>query len=213
MHTLPPSGAHLQTSPADHPVRPTGRRNAAIVAGAAVAVAALAIGGWLLVPEDDKGGQSGSGEATSAVTGAANTGSTTPTSSASNSTPTATATGQAAGDSVVPAAMAGTWKGTITQTGGIISGDSSSTDVTVKLTAGKPEGTADYGRWGCNDTLKVTSVSGTKVDFQETPNDSHGTTGYCIGGSTTLTLVSGKLKYVSPGDMGAESTGILEKAG
>jgi eukaryotic-like serine/threonine-protein kinase len=212
MHTIPSGGAQLQTSPVDSPARSGKGRNAAIVAGAAAAVAALAIGGWLLVPDDDKDGGSGSGS-NGPVTSAASTGSTPTASTASSSAPSSTATGQNAGGQVVPAAMAGTWKGTITQTGGIISGDSSSTDVTVKLTAGKPEGTADYGRWGCNDTLKVTNVSGMKVDFQETPKDSHGTTGYCIGGSTTLTLVSGKLQYVSPGDMGAESKGTLEKSG
>jgi len=210
MHTVPPAGAHLQTGPVDTPARSTKGRNAAIVAGAAVAVAALAIGGWFLVPNDDK--DHGGGATISSGPPASTANSASPSGSSEASTPPAS-TGPASTGQAIPASMAGTWKGTITQTGGIILGDSSSTDVTVKLTAGQSEGSADYGRWGCNDTLKVTSVSGTKVDFQETPKDSHGTTGYCIGGTTSLTLQSGKLLYVSPGDMGAESKGTLEKTG
>ncbi|MBO2450510.1 serine/threonine protein kinase [Actinomadura barringtoniae] len=211
MHTVPPAGAHQQTGPVDTPASSSKGRNAAIIVAAAVAVAALAIGGWFLVPDDDK--DTGGGSATMSSgppTSAAN--SAAPSTSSETSSPPAS-TGQTSGGQAVPASMAGTWKGTITQTGGIILGDSSSTDVTVKLTAGQSEGTADYGKWGCNDTFKVTSVSGAKVDFQETPKDSHGTTGYCIGGTTSLTLQAGKLLYVSPGDMGSESKGTLEKVG
>ncbi|WP_165975509.1 serine/threonine protein kinase [Actinomadura rubrisoli] len=125
----------------------------------------------------------------------------------SENTPSTEATG---GGTTVPAAFAGTWKGRLTQTGGITSGPSSTT-VTVKLTAGGTGGTSNYETWGCFNTLKVSTATAAKVDFEETANNSQGTTGFCMGGTVTLEQTADGLKYTSPGI--GTTRGTLHRAG
>ncbi|WP_067454842.1 serine/threonine-protein kinase [Actinomadura macra] len=168
--------------------RGRGRLVAAAVALCLVAAVAASAAVYVLT-KDEKDSPSRAGRPPSATAGR---NSTTP--------PTATAgsTGGPSSAGGVPAGFDGTWKGTLTQTGGITMGDSSTT-ATVKLKAGTNGGTSEYETWGCHDTLVATSVSGSTVVFQETPQDSNGTTGFCIGGTVTLRLVSGTLEYTSPG--------------
>ncbi|MFD0682868.1 serine/threonine-protein kinase [Actinomadura fibrosa] len=128
---------------------------------------------------------------------------------AKSSTPTQASTTNA-GNGTVPADFAGTWKGTLKQTGGLTLGDSTTT-VTIRLTAGSAKGTADYETWDCHNTLTVSASTPTRVDFQETVNQTNGSTGFCQGGTVTLERASGSLKYTSPGV--GTTTGTVSRAG
>ncbi|GAA2573013.1 serine/threonine-protein kinase [Actinomadura fulvescens] len=195
----------MPTSPVDQPPRRSRRAALAIAGAGTVIVVLVGVIAYLLgVGDDDgKGGRPGAGGTTST--------SGTP----KNESPPPSTSGSPAqtGGDTVPAEFAGTWKGTITQTGGITVEGSSSTGVTVRLAAGKSDGTADYETWGCHFTLKVMKASGSRLEFQETPKDSQGTTGFCFGGALTLTLQSGSLKYTAGGGATGTSTGTLSRSG
>ncbi|MGK5551742.1 hypothetical protein ACSNOI_09010 [Actinomadura kijaniata] len=118
----------------------------------------------------------------------------------------------AEGGTKVPAAFAGTWTGTITQPPGLGAPNGTSTDATVVLRAGDSRGESVYRRWGCADTLQVTAVDGDALQIQETPKNTHGTTGFCVGGSLTLRLVDGRLRYESEG-LGTTTSGTLSRSG
>ncbi|WP_207947136.1 hypothetical protein, partial [Actinomadura sp. 7K507] len=129
-----------------------------------------------------------------------------------SSPPDGTRQGTGTGAAKVPADFAGTWTGTVTQTGGLTSGESS-TKATIKLEEGATDGTSDYDDWGCHNTLVVEESSATTLRFQETPKNSRGTQGVCVGGTLTLERVGDGLKYSSPGGLGTTTTGVLHVAG
>ncbi|MFG2090273.1 MULTISPECIES: serine/threonine-protein kinase [unclassified Spirillospora] len=189
---------------------PGGRRGRVIagVVGAAAALAVIAIAAAAFILAD--AGDDGSPEA-GRSTGTA--GETTPpsqTTRPSQTTPAPPGGGGQGGAATVPAEFGGIWTGTVTQTGGLTVGETS-TRVTITLAAGATGGTSDYPDWGCHDTLTVTNVSGTTVRFQETPENAQGTQGFCVGGTLTLTKAADGLEYTSPGIGTTEGT--LRKSG
>ncbi|XRQ03947.1 serine/threonine-protein kinase [Actinomadura welshii] len=194
-----------------------GRRGvlAGVAAGAAaVAVIAVAALAFVLSNAGDDG-RSGAQDKSSPPATTEGTGAT-PTSPGGEPTnePTREPTGETGdgtGDgTTVPAGFAGIWTGTVTQTGGLTVGDSS-TKVTITLAAGAEGGTSDYHDWGCHDNLKVTSASDRTVHFQETPENAQGSQGFCVGGALTLTKVADGLEYTSPGI--GTTKGTLHKSG
>ncbi|MBA8949156.1 serine/threonine-protein kinase [Actinomadura namibiensis] len=173
------------------PSRRRAGRGALIAAGAGLAVVAATAGIWFAVNDQrDRPGE--------------------------NVTTTRTAspdpTPGAGGGTKVPAAFAGTWTGTIAQPPGLGAPNGTSTDATVVLRAGESRGESVYRAWGCTDTLQVTAVDGDTLRIQETPNNTHGTTGFCLGGSLTLRLVDGRLRYESEG-LGGTTSGTLGRSG
>ncbi|WP_165494953.1 serine/threonine-protein kinase [Actinomadura roseirufa] len=203
---VPPPGQPMTGAPAET-TRPGGRRRSRgglVAGGAAVLVLLACAGGAVLL----LGRGEGKAERNTGTRGTPAS-STPPAASSTPATGGATETGAGTGGTV-PAAFAGTWKGTLTQTGGITTGDATTT-VTIRLTAGRADGTSDYESWDCHDTLKVTSASATTVTFQETAKSSNGSAGFCIGGTMTLKRVANGLAYESPGV--GTTTGTLRRAG
>ncbi|QXJ24768.1 protein kinase [Actinomadura graeca] len=203
--TLPPVPLSQTAAPTADPtvVPAAGRRRGRLAVAVAVPLAALVMAGaaaYALTREGEKPPQAGRSSAATA----------SDVSGQKSATPGPSATRPSGTAAVVPAEFGGTWKGTLTQTGGITTGDSSTT-ATLRLEGGTGGGTSEYATWGCEDTLAVTSVSGSTVVFQETPRTSDGTAGFCIGGTVTLKLVSGTLEYTSPGV--GTTRGTLRRAG
>ncbi|MWA06115.1 protein kinase [Actinomadura sp. LD22] len=186
--------------PPAHDGRGHGRSTRVIVAAAAAVAIACATAVILLTK---------SGDSDTPVT-ASSHGSPAQNSSSASPSPSGGGNGSGGAGGSLPAAFGGTWEGTLTQQGGITIGDVSTT-VTVHLTGGSDGGTAEYLRWGCQTRLKVSSVSGSKVDFDETTIRSTGSEGFCTGGPVSLEQVSGGLRYTSTG-IGTTS-GTLHKIG
>ncbi|MGP4026820.1 serine/threonine-protein kinase [Actinomadura sp. 3N407] len=192
--------------PGAEPRRRRGRAIAGVVGGAAaIAVVAIAATALILANTDNEG-TPGPGRSTSAADG------TTPPPQTRGPTETTSASPSDGPDGAakVPAGFAGIWTGTVTQTGGLTVGDTS-TKVTITLAAGTTGGTSDYPDWGCHDTLTVTSASDTTVQFQETPENAQGNQGFCVGGTLTLRKVADGLEYTSPGI--GTTRGTLRKSG
>ena len=67
--------------------------------------------------------------------------------------------------------------------------------------------------WSCHNTLSVTSASATEVEFRETPQNSRGSQGFCVGGTMTLKKAADGLAYTSPGSLGSTTEGALRRSG
>lgn len=195
--TDPMSG--LPSGPPPGPRR--GRRGQVIaaVAGTVVLLAVLGAGVVLLLNDREPGGDparrakgSPSTEGSPAQTAQGQTGQASP--------------GGGSGPATVPAAVAGTWRGQVTQPDGLAS--DSSSDVEITLEEGKTSGTASYGTWGCRSTLEITSSSATGVEVRE--NITGGPPG-CTGGTLSLTRQGGGLQFRSQG-LGTV-TGTLSRKG
>ncbi|WP_067481447.1 serine/threonine-protein kinase [Actinomadura hibisca] len=197
----PPDGPGTNPSgPPREPSAPRKGRGALLGAGAVLAVALIAGGTWAIT------------NALNGDTPPPNTVRTTgaPPPSGSSS-PSPSQAGTTSSGTGAPAAFAGTWRGTVTQPPGLGSPSGSSSDVTITLRSDESGGEAVYKAWGCTDTLQITSASPTELNILETPKDSQGTAGFCIGGDITLKLVDGDtLSYRSEGF--GSTTGTLEKS-
>jgi eukaryotic-like serine/threonine-protein kinase len=181
-----------------------GRSTRVIVGAAAVVVLAIACATAVILLNGGDGSDTPSTAATRTARGAPPaTSSTATTSSPSGGNP-------AGGGTTLPASFAGTWKGTLTQKGGLTFGDVTTT-ATLRLTGGGDGGTADYETWGCHMRLKVSSVSGATADFQETLVSNTGTEAGCTDDTLSLKQVPGGLQYTSVG-LGTTS-GTLTRAG
>ncbi len=151
------------------------RRGLALAAGSAAGVVILAVVGVLLLnrgPSNTPGGTSSSAPPASA-------GSTPPASS-----PAATAQ---AGGSTIPAAFAGTWKGTATLAAIGAPGLSFKNAITFTMTAGGT--TAAENEAGCVNTLTLTGTTATVLTFSEPQ------AGGCVGGTVTFTRQGAALAY------------------
>ncbi|MQY03203.1 serine/threonine-protein kinase [Actinomadura macrotermitis] len=179
------------------PAAPVRRRSLGTLIALAVIVA-LAVGFTMWPDGDDKPGSGGGGPASP------------PASSSTASVPAAGR--QAGGGGTVPAAFAGTWKGTITQTGGVTVSGTSQTTATVTLPSGGTAGSVDYPSWGCSFGLQVVSVAGDAMQVRETGDTKAGTTGYCVGGAVTLTLRNGALDYHAGDGASGITNGTLRRS-
>ncbi|MFG1999153.1 serine/threonine-protein kinase [Spirillospora sp. NPDC048911] len=212
---IPPPGAYAPETPTAPAGQSPRRSRRALLAAAGAGTVIVVLIGVIAYLLGNGGGDGGDDSRSGAGSKTSTSGTPKSESSSGNQSPSTSTSGSPAqtGGEAIPAAFAGTWKGTITQKGGITLEETSSTDVTVRLAAGKTEGTADYEAWGCHMTLKVAEASGGKLEVQETAKNSQGTQGFCIGGSLTLALASGSLKYTSGGGATGTSTGTLAKSG
>ncbi|MEU8804668.1 serine/threonine-protein kinase [Spirillospora sp. NPDC048819] len=198
----PAYGPTVPGAPGPGPGRRRGRVIAGVVGAAAtLAVVAIAAAAFILANAGDDGSPNAGRS-----TGTAGT----KTSPPQTTEPSQTTQAPPGGAAKVPADFAGTWTGTVTQTGGLTVGDTS-TRVTIILKAGAADGTSEYPDWGCHDTLTVTSASATALEFQETPKNSQGTEGFCVGGTLTLKKVTDGLEYTSPGI--GTTRGVLRRSG
>ncbi|WP_051107916.1 serine/threonine-protein kinase [Actinomadura atramentaria] len=157
----------------------------AVLAASCVAVAALVVGAFVLLP--DHGGKPHVRTSTGTpIQPSDDTGS-----------PEAPATdAPSTGGVVVPAAYAGTWTGKVEQEAGFLQGASSS-DVTLTLREGRSDGESSYGAWGCKDHVTVVSADGDTLVVRETPVNTAGNGGLCTGGTVTLTKRGDALEYSS----------------
>ncbi|GGV13803.1 hypothetical protein GCM10010182_38160 [Actinomadura cremea] len=207
----PPAGGATQAPSADPaaPRRGAGRRLA--VPAAVIAAIVLLAGGWLAFNALNDG-TGRTPPAASSSSGTPQTPSETPTSGPTSgpttgpTSPSPSPSGTS--DGALPDGFAGTWTGTITQTGGITIGDAS-TAVTIELDD-DGEGTADYTGWGCRMSLALTGTGSSRAEFREQVEDRTGVTGFCVGGTVTLERVSGGLEYRSTGT--GDVTGLLRAA-
>jgi hypothetical protein len=151
------------------------RRGLAVAAGSAAAVVVLAVVGILLFAK-------GSPPATTSGTSS----SSPPASSAPASSLPAT-TGQAGG-STIPAAFAGTWKGTATLAAIGAPGISFQNAITFTMAAGGTTA-AENEAGGCATTLTLTSTTATVLTFSEPQ------AGGCETGTVTFTRQGAGLAY------------------
>jgi len=183
-HTQPGAPVPQSTGPTG-PARPSrSRRGLVLAAGGAAAVVVLAVAGILLFNRGPSGSTPGTGASSSPPASAA---STPPASS-----PAATS---GAGGSVIPAAFAGTWKGTATQAAIGAPGISFKNAITFTMAAGgttaaeTEAGPSGGPSDGCVNTLTLVSTTATVLTFSEPQ------TGGCVAGTVTFTRRGTALAY------------------
>jgi serine/threonine protein kinase len=178
---VPELPGSTQPGPGVPAVPPTGsgrfRRRLALAAGSAAAVVILAVVGVLLL---NRGPASNTPGGRSSSSPPASAGSTPPASS-----PPATAQ---AGGSTIPAAFAGTWKGTATLAAIGAPGVSFQNAITFTMTAGGTTA-AEHEAGGCVNTLTLTSATATVLTFSEPQ------AGGCVAGTVTFTRRGAALAY------------------
>ncbi|WP_051300268.1 serine/threonine-protein kinase [Actinomadura rifamycini] len=184
----PPAGAAPAAPAGPAAEAPRRRGGARVAVPAVVAALALLAGGWFAFDALTDGG-GGAPPAASSSSGVPET----PVQRPSSPSPSPSESS----DGPLPAGFAGTWTGTVTQTGGITIGDAS-TQVTIELDD-DGEGTADYTGWGCRMSMSLTESGRSRAEFREHVEDGTGITGFCMGGEVTLERVSGGLRYRASG--------------
>jgi len=117
---------------------PSRSRRVAWIAGCAACVAAIAVAATLIVT--NRSGQHDPAR---------------PASPARASTAAHTASASPSSTPTIPAALVGTWSGTVRQTNPTLS-----VTVQIQLTAGTSTGTVDYQQLGCSGRLLLVSASG-----------------------------------------------------
>ena len=102
----------------------------------------------------------------------------------------------------LPAAVGGTWAGTVSQGSGNIT-------TNVSLTASTPNGKITYSgsSFTCSGTLKLRSVTGPVLVLRQEID-----AGPCLSGRVTLTQTGGTLKFSFRGASSQATTGVLNKA-
>lgn len=217
---MPPTAAGSATSPLrfGQPTGPIQRRRgraglaAAVLGGVLVVGLAVGLGtAWLLSALHT--GTSGSTGSTSTTTGttagpaqggagaSADTGSTDPS--------TVPSTNPGSGP-VIPADLAGTWTGKVSQTHNLL-GDTLTSDVRLTMKAGQRTAPALYSTWGCTETRTLTAIHGSDLIFGEaTTTDPINCSTY---GTLTLTRNGGTLKYHwGTGPSGEMADAILHRS-
>ncbi|MBW8484446.1 serine/threonine-protein kinase [Actinomadura parmotrematis] len=192
-----PLGGAAPTVAADA-APPRRRRTAVVAVAAAAAVLVVAAGVWLAsrLVSPDAPPVAASGP---------------PSASAASASASASASSSAPSGTVVPAAFAGTWKGTIVQEGGLTSSDSVRTPVTLTLKEGESRGHVSYEGWNCAFDTQVTEISGDVLTLRELGGSAAGSGGFCVPGEVTLTRSGGGLAYSSGGAGTGDTTGDLRK--
>lgn len=190
-----PAGPHQDTVARTGTTKGRGRTGL-LVASAVVVTAILLMGTWFLLANRNDGKEASSSDKPPA------------NNSSSNSAPKSSSAPH--GGPAIPKEFSGTWKGKVTQPAGLSA--STGSDVTIVLKDGAADGKANYGSWGCENTLKLTSASGSALDFEETVVRDRPDEAACQGGGLKLTLQNGKLLYHSPGLAGT-TTGTLSHSG
>jgi eukaryotic-like serine/threonine-protein kinase len=204
-----PTGPHsvtgaFSTAPG---IEPGGKRTRLMALLAAAVVSAVVVGSAAWIVLGDRGGGADDGQTPTPTAAAAGT----ETQTATGTTPPAEEnyTWNPRGQ-LVPASFAGTWRGEVEQPS--VLGSKPKSDVTLTLSGGKSEGKADYGNWGCKNRLRLTSINGSTLEFDETvEEDDYGDSGACQGGTVRLTLANGTLRYESPSIIGEPTRGTLRR--
>ncbi len=169
-------------TPSGPPARPRGsrrsRRGLAVAAGSAAAVVVLAVVGVLLLTKG------------SPPTSPSGTSSSSPPASASSTPPASSppATTNAASGATIPAAFAGTWKGTATLAAIGAPGINFKNAITFTMAAGGTTA-AENEAGGCATTLTLTSTTATVLTFSEPQ------AGGCVAGTVTFTMHGATLAY------------------
>ncbi|MGH3153869.1 MAG: serine/threonine protein kinase [Streptosporangiaceae bacterium] len=172
--------------PGSPPASRRSRRGLAVAAGGAAAVVVLAVVGVLLFA---KGSPPASPSGTSSSSPPASAGSTPPASSApASSAPASSLPAGQAGGSTIPAAFAGTWKGTATLAAIGPPGISFKNAITFTMAAGGTTA-AENESGGCVNTLTLTSTTATVLTFSETQ------AGGCVAVTVTFTRQGAGLAY------------------
>jgi hypothetical protein len=175
----PPGYTPPGYTPPGPPARPNrSRRGLAVAAGSAAAVVVLAVVGVLLLT---KGSPPTSPSGTSSSTPPASAGSTPPASSPP-------ATTNAASGATIPAAFAGTWKGTATLAAIGAPGLVFKNAITFTMAAGGTTA-AENEAGGCVNTLTLASTTATVLTFSEPQ------AGGCVAGTVTFTRQGAALAY------------------
>jgi serine/threonine protein kinase len=175
----PPGYTPSGYTPSGRPARPRrSRRGLAVAAGSAAAVVVLAVVGVLLLT---KGSPPTSPSGTSSSTPPASAGSTPPASSPP-------ATTNAASGATIPAAFAGTWKGTATLAAIGAPGLVFKNAITFTMAAGGTTA-AENEAGGCVNTLTLASTTATVLTFSEPQ------AGGCVAGTVTFTRQGAALAY------------------
>ena len=122
-----------------------------------------------------------------------------------SSTVHATRPASAAPAPTVPAALAGSWTGTVRQTD-----PSLAVTVQIQLTAGSSSGTISYPQLGCSGQLLLVSAAGSRLTLEQGITSGQQS---CNGGVVTLTRQSASAVAFSFRRSGAPSpSGVLSKS-
>jgi eukaryotic-like serine/threonine-protein kinase len=162
--------------PEPGPAPAPSRRRPILAACGAAAVAALIVGGVLLLNR-------GSPPGTPATESSSLAGHTSgPATAAAQTTPASQATGV-----TIPAAFAGTWRGTATMSAIGVSNVSLKNSITFTFVAGGR--TAQENNQSCINTLSLTGATATALTFSEPQ------TAQCVAGMVTFTRQGANLAY------------------
>jgi eukaryotic-like serine/threonine-protein kinase len=184
-------------------VRRRERRKPILAGVAAAAVVALVVVGVVLLTQRSPGAP---------ITTAGTTGSAAGTSGAPSSSPSAAASPSSGASSsgagagpAIPAAFAGTWSGTATQSYIGVSGVSLPNDMILTLRAGGR--TVRENNDDCVNTLTVTGATPTALTLSEPA-----VPGHCVAGAVTLTRHGSDLAYRWTDNV-EQNVGNLRKTG
>lgn len=180
-----------QQDDVEAPPRSTPRR-AAFVTACAACVAAIAIATTLIVTHH--------GPHPTPAAAATDTHASTPASATISASPSPTSTPE------IPAALAGTWSGTVRQTDPALA-----VTVQIQFTAGAPDGSIAYPQLGCSGRLLLVSAGGGRYTLDQGITSGQQS---CENGVVTLAPQgSSKLAFTFRRTGAPSPTGVLAKRG
>jgi eukaryotic-like serine/threonine-protein kinase len=163
-------------------IRPRSRRGPALAAGGAAVLVALVAVGVFLLTRGSPPGHTAAGSASTSIS--------------------ATVTTQA-NDAVIPAAFAGTWSGTATMAP--VAAPSLGLPNSISFTLATGGTTAQEVNGTCVNTLTLTKATATMLTFNE-PG-----TGLCVAGTVTFTLRNQTLAYLWTNGVGQNTATLRKK--